>query len=60
MHSGNINAFTQPTLKAKQDKLTFPASEGANGWGLISDEIIVRRLLHDDPIRVQRILDSPD
>ena len=34
-------------LNNKQDKLPFPASEGATGWGVISDDNIVRRLIGD-------------
>ena len=46
MHSGNINAFTQPALNVKQDKLTFLAGEGAtDGWYVVSDYNIVRRLI---------------
>ena len=32
-------------------------SEGANGWGVVSNDNIVRRIVGADPISVQRNLD---
>ena len=57
VHSGNINTFTQPTLNAKQDQLTFPSKISPNGWRVVSNNSIARRLIGDGKIRVMGVLD---
>jgi len=57
IHSGNINTLIQPSLNAKQDRLLFPFEDAFNGWRLLSDDSIARRLTSDDKIQVTRVLD---
>ena len=57
MSSGNINTFIQPALSTKQDKLTFPSEDDSDGWRLVSDDNIARRLMGDDKIQVTGVLD---
>jgi len=57
VHSANINTFIQPSLYTKQDKLLFPFEDAFNGWRLIADDYIARRLTSDDKIQVTGVLD---
>ena len=47
----------QPTLSTKQNKLTCPSEDDSDGWRLVSDENIARRLIGDDKIQVAGVLD---
>ena len=57
VHSGNINTFIQPALNTKHDKLLFPFEDAFNGWRLISDDSIARRLTSGDKMQVTGVLD---
>ena len=52
VHSGNINTLIQPALSTKQDKLTFPSENDYDGWRLVSNHNISRRLISDDKLQV--------
>ena len=45
------------SLAFKQDKLLLPFEDAFNGWRLISDDNMARRLTSDDKIQVTGVLD---
>ena len=57
VHSGNINTFIQPSLNTKQDKLLLPFEDAFNGWRLMSDDNMARRLTCEDKIQVTGVLE---